>query len=216
MKTLGGKMSEDKTPFGEGDKVQDLKTINIKGKPYVMVNERVIYFRNNYPGYGLEIDWVQIDNEIAICKAVIKDPEGKIKSTGTAFERAGSTFINKTSHIENAETSAVGRALGFMNIGINTSIASADEVENAIKNQDVKIQADAKPDHKKSDFVRAISMLLNKIPLLDFEKLVSSYGVLTYKKITDRDTQVKFFKELQEKVEEQSKKADDLPFEKPE
>ena len=130
-------MSEDKIPFGKSDKVkQNLKTIDIKGKPYVTVNERVIYFRDNYPDCGLETEWIQIDNEIAICKAIIKNSEGRIISTGTAFEKEGSSFINKTSHIENAETSAVGRALGFLNIGIDVSIASAEEVANAIKNQD--------------------------------------------------------------------------------
>ena len=52
-----------------------------------------------------------------------------------AYEKEGSTFINKTSYIENCETSAVGRALGFLGIGIDGSVASADEVKTAILNQ---------------------------------------------------------------------------------
>ena len=56
--------------------------------------------------------------------------------TGTAYEKENSTFINKTSYIENCETSAVGRALGMIGIGIDTSVASYEEVSNAIKQQE--------------------------------------------------------------------------------
>jgi galactitol-specific phosphotransferase system IIB component len=67
-------------------------------------------------------------------KATIYDGE-RILGTGHAFEEQTSTFINKTSYIENCETSAVGRALGMCGFGIDTSVASAEEVENAINNQ---------------------------------------------------------------------------------
>ena len=59
-----------------------------------------------------------------------------VLGSGIAYEKEGSTFINKTSYIENCETSAVGRALGMAGIGINTSVASAEEVQNAIVQQD--------------------------------------------------------------------------------
>ena len=49
--------------------------------------------------------------------------------------KENSSFINKTSYIENCETSAVGRALGMAGIGIDTAVASAEEVQNAINNQ---------------------------------------------------------------------------------
>ena len=55
---------------------------------------------------------------------------------GDAYEKEDSAFINKTSYIESCETSAVGRALGMCGIGIDTSVASADEVLNAIKQQE--------------------------------------------------------------------------------
>ena len=56
-------------------------------------------------------------------------------ANGLAEESKGSTFINKTSYVENCETSAWGRALGNLGIGLDTSVASADEVKNAIANQ---------------------------------------------------------------------------------
>jgi hypothetical protein len=113
------------------------KTIDIKGKEYVEVNERVKYFIQNYKGYSIETDLLSNNGGVCVFKAVIKDENGRVISTGHAYEKESSSFINKTSYIENCETSAVGRALGFLGIGIDSSIASGDEVKNAIKNQKV-------------------------------------------------------------------------------
>ena len=115
-----------------------MKTVNIKGKPYVMVNERIKALRENFEGYRIVTEWIKIDMEECICFAKVQDSEGNTVATGTAFEKAGNGFINKTSHIENAETSAVGRALGIFGIGIDESIATAEEVNNAVKGQDKK------------------------------------------------------------------------------
>lgn len=112
-----------------------LKTVDIKGKPYVEVNERLKYFRENYADYSLESELVSCENGICIMKAIIRNEKGDIKATGYAYEKENSTFINKTSYIENCETSAWGRALGNLGIGIDTSVASAEEVQNAINNQ---------------------------------------------------------------------------------
>jgi hypothetical protein len=65
-------------------------------------------------------------------KASIFDKNDRLIATGTAYEKESSSFINKTSFIENCETSAWGRALGNLGIGIDNSIGSADEVKNAI------------------------------------------------------------------------------------
>ena len=115
-----------------------LKTVNIKGKEYVEVNERIKAFRTlpEYKGYSLETEIHSLDNGVVTMKAIIKDADGVIKATGYAQEKENSTFINKTSYIENCETSAWGRALGNLGIGIDTSVASAEEVQNAINNQE--------------------------------------------------------------------------------
>ena len=117
-----------------------MKITKIKGKDYIEVNERVIYFRSElqYEKYGVntEIIWHNDDYSVVIMKATITNPEGAILSTGTAMEEKSSSYINKTSHVENCETSAVGRALGNLGIGIDASVASADEVEMAIAKQD--------------------------------------------------------------------------------
>lgn len=113
-----------------------METVKIKGNQYVLVNERLKYFRENYPEWSLESEILSVENGVCIIKATIKDEKGIIRATGHAYEKEDSSFINKTSYIENCETSAWGRALGNLGIGIDTSVASAEEVQNAILNQE--------------------------------------------------------------------------------
>ena len=112
-----------------------LKSVNIKGKNYVEVHERLRYFRSKYPQYTIDSDVVEKTEDTILIKATILDENGRLIASGLAEERRGSSFINKTSYVENCETSAWGRALGNFGIGLDTSVASADEVANAIKNQ---------------------------------------------------------------------------------
>lgn len=121
-----------------------LKTVDIKGKKYVEVNERLKFFRTEekYKDYSLESEIIELANGVITIKAIIKDGNGIVKATGLAQEKESSSFINKTSFVENCETSAWGRALGNLGIGIDTSVATADEVINAINNQKNDIDAD--------------------------------------------------------------------------
>ena len=114
------------------------KTTNIKGKQYVEVNQRVIAFRtlSEYKGFALTTELLHIDDSTCVVRASISNKEGAIIAQGMAQEDKSSSRINQTSFVENCETSAVGRALGFLGIGIETSIATADEVDMAIKKQD--------------------------------------------------------------------------------
>ena len=114
-----------------------MKTINIKGKEYITVNERLIYFRtkDEFKGYGIKEDIVSIDDTEGIFKVTIYDSNGEPIVSAHAQEYRDSSYINKTSFVENGFTSALGRALGYLGIGIDTSIASANEVQNAVANQ---------------------------------------------------------------------------------
>ena len=116
---------------------ETIKTTDIKGKEYAEVNQRIKAFRMVYPQGTIVTDMISNENGVCIFKARVSDDNGHILGTGTAYEKEGSTFINKTSYIENAETSAVGRALGMAGLGIDVSVASAEEVQNAINNQEV-------------------------------------------------------------------------------
>jgi hypothetical protein len=112
-----------------------IRTTDVKGKEYAEVNQRIKAFRSICPGGSIMTKMLSNENGMCVFKAVVSDENGMILGTGTAYEKETSSFINKTSYIENCETSAVGRALGMCGFGIDTSIASAEEVQNAIKNQ---------------------------------------------------------------------------------
>lgn len=131
---------------------ETLRTTDIKGKDYVEVNERIKAFRMLIPDGTIETHIIEDSDGICTMKAIIRDSQGKVLATGHAQEKENSTFINKTSYVENCETSAVGRALGMLGIGIDTSIASAEEVGNAIAQQETKQMeevANSKIDAKK-------------------------------------------------------------------
>ena len=111
-----------------------IQTTDIKGKEYADVAQRIKAFRMVYPMGTIATEMLSNENGVCIFRATVKygvTPLG----TGTAYEKEGSTFINKTSYIENCETSAVGRALGMAGFGIDVSVASAEEVQNAMINQ---------------------------------------------------------------------------------
>lgn len=109
--------------------------IDVKGKPYSEVNQRIKAFRQLQPNGRISTQILKMEDGVVTMKACVYDESGFLLGTGHAQEKENSTFINKTSYIENAETSCVGRALGMCGIGIDTSVASAEEVLNAINNQ---------------------------------------------------------------------------------
>ena len=116
---------------------QTIKTTDIKGKEYAEVNQRIKAFRMLYPEGLIETELLSNIDGVCIFRAYIYNNDNLL-ATGTAYEKENSTFINKTSYIENCETSAVGRALGMCGFGIDTNVASAEEVQNAINNQEKK------------------------------------------------------------------------------
>lgn len=116
-----------------------MKSTPVKGKPYVEVNERIKAFRQLCPQGAIVTEMLSNIDGVCVFRAAIYNDEQTIIGTGTAYEREGSSNINKTSYIENCETSAVGRALGMCGFGIDTSIASAEEVSNAIAQQESEI-----------------------------------------------------------------------------
>lgn len=114
---------------------ESLKTIEFKGKGYAQVNERVKAFRMICPNGAITTEIVDLSDGVVTMKATIIEEDGTILATGFAQEKESASYINKTSFIENCETSAVGRALGFAGIGIDGSMCSADELANALNNQ---------------------------------------------------------------------------------
>ena len=108
--------------------------IKIHGKEYYTVAERVRMFREANPKMTTETEILRWDGDDVVIKASIID-DGKLIATGIAHEVRGSTNINSTSHVENCETSSLGRALAAFGMSGSMEYASADEVANAIAQQ---------------------------------------------------------------------------------
>lgn len=133
---------------------KELATVDIKGKAYVQVNTRVVAFRKLFPMGCITTDIVSHEKDdkgvsVVVMKATVTDELGTILGTGYAFEKETSSFINKTSYIENCETSAVGRALAMVGIGTDASMCSAEELVNAINNQNKTEDKKAEAEQKK-------------------------------------------------------------------
>jgi hypothetical protein len=144
-----------------------IKTTDIKGKQYAEVPQRIKAFRSVCPNGSIITELLSNENGICIFKAQVFDDNAKMLGTGHAYEKENSSFINKTSYIENCETSAVGRALGMAGFGIETSIASFEEVANAVlqqKKEQTKNTVNPNNDEfmtgiKKNDYIDTIKEL---------------------------------------------------------
>jgi|SaaInlV_120m_DNA_3_1039746.scaffolds.fasta_scaffold04061_6 hypothetical protein len=108
--------------------------VMIHNKSYLTVARRINDFREAHPQYGIHTNVLSVDADSVLVKATITDEAGRELSSGIAEEVRTASKINRTSAVENCETSAVGRALAFFGMA-GTEIASADEVAGAISQQ---------------------------------------------------------------------------------
>ena len=136
--------------------------VEIHGSTYLTVARRVDDFRKSedFKGWSIETELVSVEDSMVVMKSTIRDSDGKVAATGYAEEDRSFGKINKTSALENCETSAVGRALAFLGLG-GSEIASADEVAGAINQQkqmeaDEHLLAHANATHKYFDDIVAI------------------------------------------------------------
>lgn len=121
LSTINAELMRNSQPFKMG------------GKIYVEVCKRIQGFWQLYPNGRILTRWLELTENHAICIAEAYDGE-TLLATGTAREDKGAGMVNKTSYVENAETSAVGRALGNLGIGSVDSVASYDEIQNTRQN----------------------------------------------------------------------------------
>jgi hypothetical protein len=108
-------------------------TVNIHGKEYKTVALRIQEFREKHPDFTIQTELVEANDTLVVMKATIS-AANMVIATGYAEEVRTASKINRTSALENCETSAVGRALAFFGLA-GSEIASADEVANAIQQQ---------------------------------------------------------------------------------
>ncbi len=115
------------------DKSLSDKAIDIKGKSYVLVSDRILYFNEHCKVGAIVTELLSAPDAPHIVVKATVYPEGLDGPMFTGHSQAviGEGMVNKTAALENAETSAVGRALAMMGIGVIDSVASVDELKQA-------------------------------------------------------------------------------------
>lgn len=86
---------------------------NLKGKDYLEVKWRLVWFRSEHPLYTIDTEVLELDENHAIFRATVADENGRQISCGTGSE----SIKDFPEFIEKAETKAVGRALAMMGYG---------------------------------------------------------------------------------------------------
>lgn len=159
---------------------------NIRGKGYAEVPARVQAFRELCPEGQIVTEIISLSDGMVVMKATVSDEAGKVLGTGHAYEKETSSQINRTSYIENCETSAVGRALAFLGIGSEKSMASALEVQNAIQQQEEADRRAAELAAQKIDGVKvaALRSLCEKHEMNESD-IAASYGVEKIEDLTE-------------------------------
>ena len=156
---------------------ETIKTTPIRGKDYAEVNQRIKAFRMVYPTGAILTNMMSNENGICVfsatCGYYTEEGNLVVLGTGTAFEKNDSTPINKTSYIENCETSAVGRALGMCGFGIDTSVASAEEVQNALAQGGAEPKAEQKATAKQIEVIQKAYVGANLTKLLDANNITA-------------------------------------------
>lgn len=203
--------------------------ISIHGRDYKTVALRVSEFREDHP---IKDSWAIITEELPAPEGYVKvrarivNPEGRDVATGLAEEKRGASQINRTSALENCETSAIGRALAAAGYG-GSEYASANEVENAIHQQsepDVEHRTEDPQADGQVRFEAAINELVNRgaaalaiignpeDPYGDMAKRVShtlgAHGAEAVNEITTRTEQLAFFRDLKATVESLEQQAE--------
>lgn len=155
------------------------KAIKIKGKDYVLVSDRVLFFNETYPNGAIETSYV-LDNDTYIVTATVTPDVDKPVRRFVDHSQAviGDGMVNKAAALENASTSAVGRALAYMGIGVIESIASADEMNKAISSGGMRYATE-----KQINWVRQVTMQELNVEPGDVDEVIQEILTVPVQKI---------------------------------
>ena len=155
--------------------------IKIHNKEYKTVALRVTEFLASptHKDWSIETDLIS-DGTSVVMKSTIKDVDGRVRGTGYAEEVRGSTNINKTSAVENCETSAIGRALSAVGFG-GTEYASANEVTDAIIQQTAMNASEELLNYNAAvrEHIASISAIKNALADADLETAAEEWNAMT-------------------------------------
>ena len=115
----------------------DIQYIQIHNKEYAEVKERIKAFRRVFPEGSIATKIVEIDEQHCICKASVFNENGSLLAEGHAQENRTTTKF-KDKILEVAETSAIGRALGVLGIGIKGGLETAETMQRVEEKNETK------------------------------------------------------------------------------
>jgi len=203
--------------------MDNLETVDIKGKPYVEVKTRVQWFRKNIENGCIETEIVHFDKESIMCKTKVH-VNGALVATGMAHEDKNASAVNKTSFVECCETSSVGRALGMLGIGIATSVDTAGTVAAAIAQQEDTERNDELMQYKAESLSSKLMMAIeadDDVGVAEVEKDYKSNGALaTRVKLSLSPEHLEYMDERKErlsaerKAKKEKKEADNQAYAK--
>lgn len=106
----------------------ELPLLNLRGREYLEVKYRLVWFREEHPDWAIETELLSVTENSAYARAVIKDEQGRIIATSHKFEskRGFPDFIEK------AETGSIGRALALIGYGTQFCADELDEGERIV------------------------------------------------------------------------------------
>lgn len=157
--------------------------MKLKGKDYLQVAWRLVWFREDHPDWGINAECIEQDQDHAIFKAVICDENGSQKSSGHGSE----SKKDFGDFLEKAETKAIGRALAMLGYGTQFAADELDEGERIVdspinrekKQEPVKDKLETSPDEKEKEDVRratiGVLMSANNLDNPGFNKLYKEY-----------------------------------------
>src|SRR5687768_950249 len=101
----------------------ELPLLNLRGKEYLEVKYRLVWFREDHPDWSIETELISVTDVSAYARATIRDEKGRIIATSHKFE----SIQGFPDFIEKAETGAIGRALALIGYGTQFCADELDE-----------------------------------------------------------------------------------------
>ena len=145
-----------------------------KTNKYVLVKTRLQYFRKHFENGSITTEILHFDKESIMMKASVFI-NGQLVSTGIAHEDKDAGYVNKTSFVEVCETSAVGRALGILGIGISESVATYDEVRSAIQQQEQMEKNDELREYKAGNLSVSLAQAIEEDDEVGIKEVENDY-----------------------------------------
>jgi hypothetical protein len=112
----------------------ELPLLNLRGREYLEVKYRLVWFREDHPDWSIETELANVTDVSAYAKALVRDEKGRTIATSHKFE----SIQGFPDFIEKAETGAIGRALAL--IGYGTQFC-ADELDEGSRIVDAPVQS---------------------------------------------------------------------------